>query len=89
MTKSKLTHVEKDEVIANMQLTMQALDEQFNEHLKKNIEFVEVNAAHTAMQHRLIENLNAQVTVLRAANWLLTAVVGILVGVGSYVMFWG
>lgn len=89
MTKSKLTHVEKDEVIANMQLTMQALDEQFNEHLKKNIEFVEVNAAHTAMQHRLIENLNAQVTVLRATNWLLTAVVGILVGVGSYVMFWG
>jgi hypothetical protein len=89
MIKSKLTHAQKDEVILKMQETMIELDKQYAEHIKKNLEFVNVNADHSAMQHKLIINLNAQVTILRAVNWFLTAAVGILVGVGSYILFWG
>lgn len=87
MTKSKLTHAQKDEVIIRMEEAMVELDKQYGAHIKKNIEFVNVNAAHNEMQHKLIMNLNAQVVILRAVNWFLTAVVGVLLGVGSYIFF--
>ena len=96
MTKSKFTHAEKDELIldmhkamSQMQDTMTELDKQYAEHVSKNLEFVNMNAEHVEFQHKLIENLNAQVVVFRAVNWLLTAVVGTLLGVGSYLFFWG
>jgi hypothetical protein len=87
MTKSKLTHAEKDIIIKELETNLITLDGMYGEQVAQYTKHILDNTEFVTKQHELIELLNNQNRGLKAVNWLVTALFGISLGINIWV-FW-
>jgi hypothetical protein len=77
MTRSKLTHAEKDEVMAEMQAKLDYREAEYMEHVRKNTMYL-------SMSNKIIADLKTEVTRFTAINCLLSATIVISSGIDIY-----
>jgi len=87
MSKNRLTHVEKDTLIEELELNIIKLDNMYGEQVTQYTQHILDNTVFVTKQHELIELLNNQNRGLKAVNWLVTALFGISLGINIWV-FW-
>lgn len=87
MTKSKLTHLDKDIIIQELELKLIKLDGMYGEQVAQYTKHILDNTAFVTKQHELIDLLNNQNKGLKAVNWLATALFGISLGINIYIVW--
>ncbi len=87
MSKSKLTHIEKDILIKELELNLIKLDNMYGEQVTQYTKHILDNTEFVTKQHELIEILNNQNRGMKAVNWLVTALLGISIGINIYIVW--
>ena len=87
MTRSKLTHADKDIIIAELETTLANISTVYEKQITTHTKFVMENTVFITKQHEIVEKLIKECNAAKAVNWLVTTVLGLSIGVNIYLIW--